>query len=139
MLLEQIKVIFEENSKRYCSPRIHTELRKRRVVCSLRRIERLMRQTGIYALPTRKYKRRKSLETYLETANLLIPKPDIVAANQVWYSDIIMIKTSEGWLYLATVMDAYSKRVVGYAMAEHMRTDLVIQAATDGYQAAPGT
>lgn len=127
-LLGQIKGVFEENRRRYGSPRIHAELRKRRVVCSLRRVKRLMRQAGIYAVPKHKYKQRKASDTLLETANLLLPKPDIVTANQVWYSDITMIKTSEGWLYLAAVMDAYSKRVVGYAMARHMRTDLVIQA-----------
>jgi putative transposase len=60
-------------------------------------------------------------------ANLLTLKPDIVTANQVWYADITMIKTAEGWLYLAAVMDAYSKRV-GYAMAGHMKTDLAVQA-----------
>ncbi len=127
-LLKQITNIFGESSKRYGSPRVHAELRKRHVVCSLRRVKRLMRQAGLYAVPERKYKPRKTAETLLETANLLVPKPDITAANQVWYSDITMIKTAEGWLYLATVMDAYSKRIVGYAMAEHMRTDLVIQA-----------
>lgn len=126
-LLEQIKEIFEESRKRYGSPRIHAELRKRQVACSLQRVKRLMRLAGIYALRGRKYQRRKTLDTPLATANLLVPKLDIAAANQVWYSDITFIKTSEGWLYLAAVMDAYSKRIVGYAMAEHMRTDLVIQ------------
>jgi transposase InsO family protein len=127
-LLEQIKAIFEESSKRYGSPRIHVELRKRRIVCSLRRVKRLMRETGMYALVGRKHKHRKIPEALPETANLLAPKPTIVAANQVWYADITLIKTAEGWLYLAAVMDAYSKRIVGYAMANHMRTDLVTQA-----------
>lgn len=127
-LLKQVGAVFEESNKRYGSPRIHAELRKRRVVCSLRRVKRLMRQAGLYAVAERKYKRRKTAETLLETANLLIPKPNIVEANQVWYSDITFVKTAEGWLYLAAVMDAYSKRIVGYAMADNMRTDLVIQA-----------
>ena len=87
-----------------------------------------MRSAGIYALPKRKYKPRKTSKTLLETTNLLAPKPDIVAANQVWYSDITFVKTAEGWLYLATIMDAYSKRIVGYAMGDNMKTDLVIQA-----------
>ena len=127
-LVSAIKAIHEESKKRYGSPRIHAELKKRGYICSLLRVKRLMRQEGIYALPERKYKRRKTPETLLETANMLIPKPTIVKANQVWYSDITFIKTAEGWLYLAAVMDAYSKRIVGYAMAEHMKTDLVIQA-----------
>ena len=82
-LTEQLKAIFEENSKRYGSPRIHAELRKRQVICSLRRVERLMRQAGLYAVPKCKRRRRKSPETLLETANLLVPRPAIVAANQV--------------------------------------------------------
>ena len=131
-LLEKIKAIFEKSCKRYGSPRIHAELRKRRVVCSLTRVKRLMRQAGIYALSKRKHKHRKTPEVWPETTNLLIPKPDIVAANQVWYADITFIKTAEGWLYLAAVMDAYSKRIVGYAMADHMRTDLVVQALRMG-------
>jgi len=127
-LLKQITEIFEQSSKRYGSPRIHAELHKRHVVCSSRRVKRLMRQAGIYALPKRKFKRRKTTETLLKTTNLLLPKPDIVTANQVWYSDITFVKTAEGWLYLAAVMDAYSKRIVGYAMDGNMKTDLVIQA-----------
>lgn len=55
-----------------------------------------MRQAGIYALSKRKHKHRKTPEVLLETTNLLIPKPNIVAANQVWYADITFIKTAEG-------------------------------------------
>jgi transposase-like protein len=79
------------------------------------------------AVPKRKYRHRKTPEVLLETTNLLAPKPEIVNANQVWYADITFIKTAEGWLYLAAVMDAYSKRIVGYAMSDTMKTDLVIQ------------
>jgi len=131
-LLEQISVIFEESYKRYGSPRIHAELRKRQVVCSLRRVKRLMREAGIYAVSKRKHEHRKTPEVLLEATNLLVPKPEIVAANQVWYSDITLIRTAEGWLYLAAVMDAYSKRIISYAMADHMQTDLVIQALRMG-------
>lgn len=127
-LLEQITDIFEASSKRYGSPRIHAELRKCGIICSLKRVKRLMRQAGIYALPKRKYQRRKTPQTLRATANLLVPKPEITSANQVWYSDITFVKTEEGWLYLAAVMDAYSKRIVGYAISDHMKTDLVIQA-----------
>lgn len=127
-LLKQITEIFVASNKRYGSPRIHAELRKRGVVCSLRRVKKLMRRAGIYAVPEGKYKSRKTLEVLPETANLLVPKPDIATANQVWYSDITFIKTAEGWLYLAAVIDAYSRRIVGYAMDGNMKTDLVIRA-----------
>ena len=127
-LVAEIKAIHEESKKRYGSSRIHAALRRRGFICSLAKVKRLMRQEGIYAIPERKYKQRKTVITLTQTTNLLIPKPDIFKANQVWYSDITYIKTAEGWLYLAAVMDAYSKRIVGYAMADHMRTDLVVQA-----------
>ena len=128
LLLEHIRDIFEVSGERYGSPRIHAELKKRGIFCSLQRVKRLMRQAGIYALPKRKYHRRKTPQTVLTTANLLIPKPEITRANQVWYSDITFIKTAEGWLYLAAVMDACSKRIIGYALAAHMKTELVLQA-----------
>ena len=87
-----------------------------------------MRQAGICTLPKRKYRQRKTPQTLLATANLLVPKPEITSANQVWYSDITFVKTAEGWLCLAAVMNAYSKGIVGYAMSNHIKTDLVIQA-----------
>ncbi len=127
-LVTAIQQIYQESKKRYGSPRVYAELRQRQHICSLKRVKRLMRREGIYALPKRKYKRRKSSGGLAETSNLLSPKPAITEANQIWYSDITVFKTGEGWLYLAAIMDAYSKRIVGYAMAEHMRTDLVIQA-----------
>lgn len=127
-LVTAIQQIYQESKKRYGSPRVHAELRKRQYVCSLSRVKRLMRREGIYALPKRKYKRRKAPNKLTETPNLLSSKPAITRANQVWYSDITFVKTAEGWLYLAAVMDAYARRVVGYAMAEHMRTDLIVQA-----------
>jgi putative transposase len=83
VLTEQIKAIFEENSRRYGSRRIHAQLRKRQVVCSLRRVKRLMRLAGLYASPKRTYKRHKTPEVPLETASLLVPKPAIVTVNQV--------------------------------------------------------
>lgn len=126
-LLSSIRAIYEESDKRYGSPRIHAALKKQQVVCSLSRVKKLMRRKGIYAVPKRKYKRRKT-EATMEAVNLLTAGLEINRINQVWYSDITYIPTDEGWLYLAAVMDAYSKRIVGYAMAEHMRTDLVIQA-----------
>ena len=89
-----------------------------------------MRREGVYAQLGRKYKRRKAAKRELEnTGNLLVTNPiDINRINQVYYADIIFIPTNEGWLYLAAVMDAYSRRIVGYAMNDNMKTDLIIQA-----------
>ena len=89
----------------------------------------LMRQAGLYAVSGRKFKPRQERGRKLETKNLLLEqniRP--TAINQVWHSDITYIPTDEGWLYLAGVMDGFSKRLVGYAMQDKMKTDLVIQA-----------
>jgi transposase InsO family protein len=86
---------------------------------------------GIYSIvtPDFKPKMQEDVAPGLDMTNLLKQEPfEITTINQVWYVDITLIKTLEGWLYLAGVIDGFSKRVVGYAMADHMRTDLVIQA-----------
>jgi transposase InsO family protein len=128
-LLEKIAVIFEAKKKRYGSPRIHAELQQQAVVCSRGRVARLMRAEGLCALSGKKYRRRRERQDVTETKNLLLEhniRPTEV--NQVWHTDITMIATDEGWLYLAGVMDGLSKRIVGYAADDHMKTDLVIEA-----------
>ena len=128
-LLEKIAMIFEAKKKRYGSPRIHAELQQQAVVCSRGRVARLMRAEGLCALSGKKYRRRRERQDVTETKNLLL-EHDIrpTRVNQVWHTDITMIATDEGWLYLAGVMDGLSKRIVGYAVDDHMRTDLVIEA-----------
>lgn len=130
-LLEKIKVIFERSKRRYGSPRVHAELKRQGESCSLGRVKRLMRQAGLYAISHKKYKpkQEKAEAGVTETNNLLLEganKP--TAINQVWQSDITFVPTDEGWLYLAGTMDGFSRRMVGYAMADNMKTDLVIQA-----------
>jgi putative transposase len=93
---------------------------------SLGKVKRIMRAEGIYACPPHRYQVLRETGS-LETKNLLVDL-EITHINQVWYADITYIYTQEGWLYLAAILDAYSKRVVGYAMAETMQTDLIIQA-----------
>ena len=128
-LLEKLRVIFEKNKGRYGSPRIHKALLAQGAKCSLGRVKRLMRAAGLYAVSGKKFKPKQERGDKLETRNLLLEqniRP--TAINQVWHTDITYIPTEEGWLYLAGVMDGFSKRFVGYAMDDNMRTDLVIQA-----------
>lgn len=114
-LITSIKEIYEQSGQVYGSPKIHKELRYRDKPCALGRVKRLMRQEGIYARLGRSYKRRKATKREIEfTENLLIKgQNQIKQLNQVWYSDITQIKTEEGWLYLAAIMDAYSRWIVG--------------------------
>ena len=99
-----------------------------------------MRREGFYAVSHKKH-RAKYERCDLETRNLLLEQPRPSAINQVWHVDITYIPTAEGWLYLAGVMDGFSKRVVGYAMDDTMKTDLVLQAlrsATTRRKPQPG-
>lgn len=88
-----------------------------------------MRQAGLYAESAKKYKSKQEKAEVTETKNLLLdPVNKPTTINEVWHSDITYVPTDEGWLYLAGVVDGFSKYFVGYAMADHMKTDLVIQA-----------
>ena len=128
-LLEKIRIIFETSKKRYGSPRIHATLLQQGERCSLGRVKRLMRKAGLYAVSGKKFKPKTERKDKLETKNLLLEQEvRPTAINQVWHTDITYIPTDEGWLYLAGVMDGFSKRLVGYAMDDNMKTDLVLQA-----------
>lgn len=140
-LLEQIKTVFTKHRGRYGSPRVHAELKKQQVACSLGRVKRLMRREGLYAVSTPKYRPKRERPGVTDTRNLLQDGLEITGINQLWHVDITYIPTQEGWLYLAGVIDGFSKRIVGYAMAEHMKTDLVVQAlraAVQRRKPAPG-
>ena len=129
ILLGKIKIIFEQSKQRYGSPRVHRKLLQQDERCSLGRVKRLMRQAGLYAVNAKKHKPKQEKAEVTETKNLLLePANRPTAINQVWHSDITYIPTDEGWLYLAGVIDGYSKYMVGYAMSDTMKTDLVIQA-----------
>ena len=129
-LITSIREIYEQSRQTYGSPRIHAELLNRGKRCSLGRIKRLMRREGIYAEVGRSYRRKKTAKREIETTeNLLIKEQiQITRINQVWYSDITQVRTTEGWLYVAAIIDAFSRRAVGYAMDDNMETDLIIKA-----------
>ena len=95
-LSEKVKAVFEKHKARYGSPRIHAELKKQQVTCSLGRVKRLMRREGLYATSNKKY-RSKRERCDLETRNLLLEQPRPSAINQLWHVDITYIATAEGW------------------------------------------
>ena len=126
----QIAEIHGETLKTYGSPRVHAELRlEHDVRVSRKRVERLMRLAGLSGL----HKRRKGRTTIrvrgVRTAPDLVQRDfDPVAIDRLWCADITYIRTWEGWLYLASVMDCYSRRIVGWALADHLRAQLVVDA-----------
>ena len=129
-LLVEIRAIHAEVKQRYGSPRLHAELNARGHACCVNTVAKLMRDNDIRAKTARRFRVRTTDSDHdLPVAdNLLDRQFDPPAANEVWLADITYIPTREGWLYLAAVEDLFSRRVVGWAMADHMDSRLVVDA-----------
>jgi putative transposase len=128
-LKEKILAIYTKYKKRYGSPRIHDELHDMKIQCSKKRVERLMRELGIRARHKRQFRvTTNSKHNYPVAPNLLNRQFQVNAPNRVWVADITYIRTFEGWLYLAAIMDLFSRKIVGWSMSETMTTDLAIAA-----------
>jgi putative transposase len=128
-LLVQIRAIHTEMRKTYGSPRIHAELRARGLRYNLKRVARLMRLNHIQARHKRKYHVTTKVDPRLPVApNLLAQDFQASTPNQKWVTDVTFVPTAEGWLYLAAVLDLYSRRIIGWAMSATQDTDLVVHA-----------
>jgi putative transposase len=129
-LVEQIKEIHAANRGVYGAPRVHAELRMARGVhVSRKRVERLMRRAGISGLVPKKRGRTTVRVPGVRVADDLVERQfRPAAADVLWVADITYLRTWEGWLYLAAVQDAFSRRIVGWQMAEHLRAELVTAA-----------
>jgi putative transposase len=128
-LLMLIKLIFKQYKQRYGSPRIYAELKAQGHGCSLNRVARLMRENNLRAKARRKFKATTNSKHSLPIAKDLLEQDfSAPAANRVWVADITYIWTQEGWLYLAAILDLYSRRIVGMAMDARIDRHLVILA-----------
>lgn len=128
-LVEQIKDIHRQSRQTYGSPRIHDELQDMKIICSQNRVARLMRQHGIAAEKKRKFIRTTDSNHALPVApNRLNQQFEVDRPDVVWTADITYIWTGQGWLYLAVVLDLFSRRVVGWSMAPSLERTLVIDA-----------
>jgi putative transposase len=129
-LVDHIRRVHRNARGRYGSPRIHVELKAQGRGASRGRIERLMRRHGIRAIMARPRRVRTTDSSHdLPIAPNLLGRNFIATApNRIWLADITYIETDQGWLYLAAVMDLYSRRIVGWAMADHLRADLPLTA-----------
>ena len=120
-----IRKSFNESRHTYGSPRIYRELVSGGVKVSEKRVARLMAEMGLVAQVKRRFKRTTDSDHDNPIApNLLERDFSAPAPNRVWVGDITYLWTCEGWVYLAVVIDLYSRRVVGWALADHMRTEL---------------
>jgi putative transposase len=128
-LVDKIKVVHDESHKTYGSPRIYRELKDDGVACSENRVARLMHQHDIRAKQSKRYKTTtKRNKAHAVAPNVL--KRDFVTdrPDHKWLADITYIPTQEGWLYLAAILDLYSRLIVGWAMSDRMTSALTIDA-----------
>ena len=127
-LLELIQAEHKHSRQTYGSPRVHVVLQRQGVVCGHNRVARLMRVNKIVALTKRNY---RPVTTHRQLG--VVPAPNLLnqdfsasAPNQKWVSDFTFIATDEGWLYLAVVLDLFSRKVIGWAMSQTMDTAMVV-------------
>jgi transposase InsO family protein len=128
--LALIQAEHQRSRETYGSPRIHVTLQRKGVVCGHNRVARLMRLNRIVALSRRKYHpvTTQRQPGAVPAPNRLNQEFSAAAPNQKWVSDFTYIETAEGWLFLAVVLDLFSRRVIGWAMSRTMDTALVVTA-----------
>jgi transposase InsO family protein len=128
-LAEKIRSIHAKSRKTYGSPRIHRKLMAEGFRCGRGRVARLIRKHDIRARSRRKFVvTTDSKHNFPVAENLLDRQFDVAAPNQVWVSDITYIPTGEGWLYLATILDLYSRKIVGWSMDSSVGRQIVLDA-----------
>jgi putative transposase len=120
-LTERIRAIHTTSRQTYGSPRVHAALQQQGVCCSRKRVARLMGHAGLVGCRLhRRTRTTRSEPTHQPAPNLVARQFVVEDVDQLWVGDITYIPTWEGWLYLAVLVDACSRRVVGWAMAEHL-------------------
>jgi putative transposase len=135
-LLAEIRVVHVESRGRYGSPRVHRELAAKSIHASKHRVARLMRENGLRGRRRRRFRHTTDSNHALPVApNTLARTFTADAPNKVWVTDITYIPTHEGWLYLAAILDLYSRRVVGWSMSDRITRQLTLDALSMGLQA----
>jgi len=132
-LTKKIKLIFDTSKKTYGVPRMKAKLSKDGEVCGKNRVAKLMKKEGLKGVATKKYVVKTTDSNHkLPIAPRIFKTEDKStfpeAPNKVWASDITYIPTKEGWLFLAIYLDLFTRKIVGYSMADNMRTELVLKA-----------
>jgi putative transposase len=128
-LLARIRSAHEGSRRTYGAPRIHADLRAAGVRCGRKRVARLMRRAGLVGCHRRRYVGTTVQDRPATPASDRVQRQFVASApDQLWTADITAIPTLAGFLYLAVVLDVFSRRIVGWAMASHLRTELVLTA-----------
>ena len=126
--LDPIKKIFNDSKQTYGSPRVHAVLKSQDEPIGKRKVERLMRENGIQACSTHLYRRQPGLGRYYASIKNQTHTISITRPNQVWVGDITYLKVSDEWRYLATVMDRYSRKLIGWAFGKEKSANLTCRA-----------
>ena len=128
-LLDVITDIFNDSHRTWGSPRVHAELLERGIEVGLNRVARIMSENRLFARQRPKFRKTTDSDHDMPVAaNDLDRNFEAAEPDRVWVADITYVWTLEGWMYLAAVIDLFSRRVIGWAMADHMRTELVLDA-----------
>jgi putative transposase len=126
VLVKKIEAVHKKSRGTYGSPRVLEELREQGIDLGRRRVARLMKENGITGTPPKRFKRTTDSNHGLAIAdNILNREFTVDGPDKVWATDITYVRTWEGWMYLAVVIDLFSRRVVGWSMTTHMRSSLV--------------
>ena len=132
-LKQKITEIYRNSRKTYGSPRIHQKLVREGYHIGKKRVERLMQELNIQAVAKRKYKATTdSRHTQPVAENHLNRKFTPDKPNQAWVADITYIYTTEGWLYLATIMDLYSRKIIGWSLKRQIKQGIGHCSITNG-------
>ncbi len=130
LLAQQIHRVYHEKKGRYGSPRVTQQLRREGQRCNHKRVERLMRQHGLKGCSSRKRQVRTTDSNHDQpiAPNLLLGRVAPSRPNEVWVADITYVPTAEGWLFLAAVMDLYSRHILGWSVWESLEAGGALQA-----------
>jgi len=129
---EKILAIYKESKKRYGAPKIHKILLAEGFKISLKRVQKLMRKLGIKSIVVKKYRPYKSKNKVEEKENVLKRDFSTNTLNEKWVTDITYIYTfRHGWCYLASVMDLFTKKIIGYSFSKNIDTEMAIKAVAN--------
>jgi len=128
-ITETIRTLHAESRGTYGSPRVYAALRRRGIACGRHRVARIMREEGIRSKTKRRFRYIATKREEMPAAPNRLERCFTAAApNRVWASDITIVKTAEGWLHLAIVLDLFSRKIVGWAMSEAVTQTLALEA-----------
>ena len=126
----RIERIHRDSGARYGSPRVHEVLRREGLRCSNKRVARLMRELGLRARVSRLYRKGSGVvrRFFAKTGNLRLDEPSPTRTDQIWVRDLTYLRLGKRWRYLATVMDLFSRRIIGWTLARKRTTEVTLRA-----------